>query len=113
MSAKMNNRAGTDAQHLDLADQTADCTIGWAVGLNSAFDREGKLATYRGIEYSMRASVGSEAWILRFAPTKDRVVNRRYIGPKEGAPAAAHKAIDQWLKRHPVTIRREMAKNSN
>ena len=57
--------------------------------------------TYQGIEYSICASLGREAWILTFSPRRGQVINGRYVGTRDGALRAVHQAIDRWRERHP------------
>jgi hypothetical protein len=68
--------------------------------------------TYKGIECSIRPSLGREAWILTFSPRKGHTINKRYLGTREGALKAVHQAIDRWLKMHPHAAA-EAAKNAS
>src|SRR5262245_29206398 len=61
---------------------------------------------YRGIEFSIRKSAYSKRWVWSFIPTRDRIVNslsRHYARTEKAAIQSAHRAIDQWLQKHPRT----------
>jgi hypothetical protein len=68
---------------------------------------------HRGIEYSIRRSLGREEWILTYSPTMGRVINERYKGTKDGALTAAQRLIDRWLKNHVYDTRVESSELSN
>ena len=58
-----------------------------------------EILIYKGIEYTIRASLG-RGWILTFSPRKNRKVNKRYLGTRDNALKASRKAIDRWLENH-------------
>jgi hypothetical protein len=58
-----------------------------------------EILIYKGIEYTIRASLG-RGWILTFSPRKNRQVNKRYLGTRDGAFDACRRAIDRWLENH-------------
>ena len=60
----------------------------------------GATMIHRGIEYSIRKSLGRDEWILTYSPMIGRVINGRYRGTKDDALAAAQRFIDRWLERH-------------
>jgi 3-oxoacyl-[acyl-carrier-protein] synthase III len=55
---------------------------------------------HRGIEYTIRKSLGRDEWILTYSPMVGRVINRNYTGTKDEALKAAQRAIDRWLENH-------------
>jgi hypothetical protein len=55
---------------------------------------------HRGIEYSIRMSLGREEWIWTLSLMEGRVINGRYRGTRDGALEAAQRAIDRWLGKH-------------
>jgi hypothetical protein len=72
-----------------------------------------EIITYKGIECSIRPSLGREAWILTFSPRKGQKINKRYLGTRNDALRAARGAIDRWLKRHRHARGPETLENSN
>jgi hypothetical protein len=55
---------------------------------------------HRGIEYTIRMSLGRDEWIWTYSPMKGRAINGHYRGTKDGALTAAQRVIDRWLERH-------------
>ena len=68
---------------------------------------------HRGIEYSIRKSLGREEWILTYSPTLGRVINGHYRGTKDGALTAVQRLIDRWLENHAPETRVEPSDLSN
>ena len=68
---------------------------------------------YRGIEYSIRMSLGREEWIWTYSPMKGRIINGHYRGTKDGALTAAQRVIDRWLERHAHEMGIEPSEISN
>jgi hypothetical protein len=67
---------------------------------------------HRGIEYTIRKSLGRDEWIWTYSPVKGRTINGHYRGTKDGALTAAQRVIDRWLERHAHETR-EPAELSN
>ena len=68
---------------------------------------------HRGIEYTIRKSLGRDEWILTYSPVKGRSINGRHRGTKDGALTAVQRLIDRWLENHAYETRIEPSELSN
>jgi len=56
---------------------------------------------HRGIEYTIHARPGRNEWSWTIYPKNAPVVKGDVSGIRELAIAAARRAIDRWLEKHP------------
>jgi hypothetical protein len=55
---------------------------------------------YRGIRYAIRVGINRRRWqLVVYLPDRESPVERPGIGKRHDAEIAAHKIIDDWLKK--------------